>query len=164
MGLEQHGHVRAQPAAVMATRWSRAHGELYLRRKWNDGGVKDVEELTLVLWFRGIGPRCSVEGDFGSVATTDSQPPCSRRKEMAGVKWRGERRVNEALAFIWGTDTRCGGTSRACTPRGDQLLGRSTMACSVGFLKRTESTPDDTTDSVISTIHNSQTVAIWFMV
>ena len=34
----------------MVTRWSRAHGELYLRRKWNDDGVKDVEELTVVLW------------------------------------------------------------------------------------------------------------------
>ena len=49
-GLEQHGHVRARPAAVMATRWSRAQGELYLSRKWNDGGVKDVEKLTMVLW------------------------------------------------------------------------------------------------------------------
>ena len=49
--LEQHGHVRARPAAVMATRWSRAHGELYLRQKWDDGGVEDVEELMVVLWF-----------------------------------------------------------------------------------------------------------------
>ena len=111
--------MRARPAAVVVTRWSRAHGELYLRQKWDDGGVEDVEELTVVLWFRGIGPRCSVEGDFGSVATTDSQPPCSRRKEMAGVKWRGERRVNEALAFIWGMDMLHGDPSRACAPRGD---------------------------------------------
>jgi len=156
--------MRARPATVMATQWSHAHGELYLRRKWDDGGVEDMEELIVVLWFRGIRPRCSVEGDFGSAATIASRPPCSRRKEMAGVKWRGERRVNEALAFIWATDTRRGGASRACAPRGDQLLRRSATACSVGFLKRTESTPDDTTDSVISTIHNSQTVAIWFMV
>ena len=48
-GLEQHGHERARPAAVMATRWSRAHGESYLRRKWSGGGVTDVEELTVVL-------------------------------------------------------------------------------------------------------------------
>jgi len=34
----------------MATWWSRAHGELYLSRKWNDGGVKDVEKLMVVLW------------------------------------------------------------------------------------------------------------------
>ena len=156
--------MRARPAAVMATQWSRAHGELYLRRKWDDGGVADVEELTAVLWFRGIGQWCSVLVDFGSAAATDSRPPCSRRKEMAGVKWRGERRVNEALAFIWGTDTRRGGASRACAPHDDQLLSRSAMACSVDFLKWTESTPDDTTDSVISMIHNSQTVAIWFMV
>ena len=48
----------------MATQWSRAHGELYLRRKWNDGGVADVEELTVVLWLRGIRPRRLVEGGF----------------------------------------------------------------------------------------------------
>ena len=48
-GLEQHGHMRARSAAVMATRWSRAHGESYLRRKWSGGGVTDVEELTVVL-------------------------------------------------------------------------------------------------------------------
>ena len=127
--------MRALLAAVMATRWSRAHGELYLRRKRDDGVVADVEELIVVLWFRGIKPRCSVEGDFGSAATIASRPPCSRRKEMAGVKWRGERRVNEALAFIWGMDTRRGGASRACAPRGDQLLSRSATAGSVGFLK-----------------------------
>ena len=103
--LERHSHVRARPPAVMATRWSRAHGELYLRRKWDDGGVADVEELTVVLWFRGIGQWRSVLVDFGSAAAIASRPPCSWRKEMAGVKWRGERRVNEALGFIWGTDT-----------------------------------------------------------
>jgi len=59
-----YSHVRAQPAAVMATRWSRAHGELYLRRKWNDGGVTDVEELPVVLWLRGIGQWRSVLVDL----------------------------------------------------------------------------------------------------
>ena len=39
----------------MATRWSHAHGESHLRRKWSGGGVEDVERLTMVLWFRGIG-------------------------------------------------------------------------------------------------------------
>ena len=34
----------------MAAQWSRAHGELYLRRKHDDGVVADVEELTVVLW------------------------------------------------------------------------------------------------------------------
>jgi len=34
----------------MATRWSHAHSELYLRRKRDDGVVVDVEELTVVLW------------------------------------------------------------------------------------------------------------------
>ena len=42
--------VRARPAAVMATRWSRAHGEVYLRRKWNGGGVADVEKFMAGLW------------------------------------------------------------------------------------------------------------------
>ena len=49
-GLEWHSPVQARPAAVMVTRWSRAHGEVYLRRKWNDGGVADVEKLTVGLW------------------------------------------------------------------------------------------------------------------
>ena len=39
----------------MATRWSRLHGEFYLRRKQDYGEVEDVEELMVVLWFRGIG-------------------------------------------------------------------------------------------------------------
>ena len=45
----------------MVTRWSHAHGELYLRRKRDDGVVADVEELTVVWWLKGIGQRCSVE-------------------------------------------------------------------------------------------------------
>ena len=39
----------------MATRWSRLHGEPYLRRGRGFGEVKDVEGLMVVLWFRGIG-------------------------------------------------------------------------------------------------------------
>ena len=154
--------MQAQPAVVMATRWSRAHGELYLRQKWDDGGVEDVEELTVVLWFRGIGPRRSVEVDFGLAATTASRSPRSRGRERQRGKWREEEGVSEALAWLssGSMGARCGGASWACTPRSDQLLSRSATACSIGFLKRTESTPDDTTDSVISTIHNSQTVAI----
>ena len=109
----------------MATRWSRAHGELYLRRKWNDGGVVDVEELTVVLWLRGIGPRRSVEGDFGSAAATASRSPRSRRKEMAESELVRRRERGEALAFIWSTDTRRGGAGRACAPRGAQLLSQS---------------------------------------
>ena len=46
--------MRARPVAVMATRWSRLHGVLYMRRQRDDGVVADVEELTVVLWFRGI--------------------------------------------------------------------------------------------------------------
>ena len=48
----------------MVTQWSRLRGELYLRRKWDDGGVEDVEELTVVLWFRGIGQWRSVLVDL----------------------------------------------------------------------------------------------------
>ena len=44
----------------MATRWSHAHGESHLRRKWSGGGVEDVERLTMVLWFRGIGQWRSI--------------------------------------------------------------------------------------------------------
>jgi len=43
-GLEQHDHARARLAAVMATRWSRLRGELYLARKSGDGEVSDVED------------------------------------------------------------------------------------------------------------------------
>ena len=82
----------------MATRWSRLHGELYLRRKRDDGGVEDVEELTVVLWLGGIGQRRSVEGVWLAAAMASRSPRSWKR--MAGVKWRGERRVNEALAFI----------------------------------------------------------------
>jgi len=49
-GLEQHGHARARPAAVMATRWSRRRGELYLGRKWSGRGVAGVERFTAGLW------------------------------------------------------------------------------------------------------------------
>ena len=48
----------------MATRWSRAHGELYLRRKRDDGGVEDMEDLTVVLWFRGIEQWRSITVDL----------------------------------------------------------------------------------------------------
>ena len=52
---------------------------LYLRRKWDDGGVADVEELTVVLWFKGIGQWCSVEGDLAR-----------RRPWLPGHRARGE--------------------------------------------------------------------------
>ena len=44
----------------MATRWSRLHGEPYLRQGRGFGEVEDVERLTVVLWFRGIGQWRSV--------------------------------------------------------------------------------------------------------
>ena len=77
----------------MATRWSRAHGELYLRRKWDDGGVVDVEELTVVLWFRGIGQWRSVLVDLAR-----RRPLLPGRRAHGGrrwqrVNWRDEERV-----------------------------------------------------------------------
>jgi hypothetical protein len=48
----------------MATRWSRLHGELYLRRKRTFSEVEDVEGLETVLWLRGIGQWCSGSGDL----------------------------------------------------------------------------------------------------
>jgi hypothetical protein len=44
---------RASSTAVdTATRWSRLHGEPYLRRKWWFGEDEEVEGLTVVRWFR----------------------------------------------------------------------------------------------------------------
>ena len=118
--------MQARSAAVMATRWSRLHGEFYLRRGQGFGEVEDVEELMVVLWLRGIGQRRSVEGVWLMVAIASRSPRSWKR--MAGVKWRDERRVSEALAFIWSTDARRGDAGRACTPRGGQLLNRSATA------------------------------------
>ena len=87
--LEQHGQVRALPVAVMVTRWSRAHGESYLRRKWSGGGVGDVERLTKELWFRGIGQWRSGLGGICSAVLL-----CSGRRARGGrrgnVKWDGD--------------------------------------------------------------------------
>ena len=86
----------------MATRWSRAHGELYLRRKWNDGGVKDVEKLTVVLWLGGIGQKCSVEwvwlgGCHGIPVTALAW---KRTPEGEMVRGRGSEQ-GVGLAFTW---------------------------------------------------------------
>ena len=63
-GLEQHGHARARPAAVMATRWSRLRGDVYLARKHGDGVVADGEKLTAGLWLGRIGQWSLVTVDF----------------------------------------------------------------------------------------------------
>ena len=83
-----------------------------------------------------------------------------RRKSANGAG----KCVGQALAFIWSSDVRCGGVGRACVPRGDQLLRRSATASSDRFLKFLIQCSMAMTDSVNSTIRNSQTVAIWFMV
>ena len=63
-GLEQHGHTRSWPVAVMATRWSRLRGDLYLARKRGDGVVADGEKLTAGLWLGRIGQWSLVTVDF----------------------------------------------------------------------------------------------------
>jgi len=84
-GLEQHGRMRARPAAVMATRWSHLRGELYLARKSDGGEVADVEEHTEVLWLGGIRPRRSVEVDFwlGGFSV-----PAELRRAEEAKEWR----------------------------------------------------------------------------
>ena len=83
----------------MATRWSRLHGEPYLRRGRGFDEVKDVEGLMVVLWFRGIEQWCLALGDlahgghgFPVTALT--------WKGMVERKWQDEERVSKALAFI----------------------------------------------------------------
>ena len=63
-GLEQHDHARSWSAAVMATRWSRLRGDLYLARKRGDGVVADGEKLTAGLWLGRIGQWSLVTVDF----------------------------------------------------------------------------------------------------
>ena len=72
--------------------------------------------------------------------------------------------VGQALAFFWSSDVQHGDFGRAYTPRSEQLLRWSAMASSDRFLKIAIQCSMTTPDSVTSTIHNSQTVAIWFMV
>ena len=124
----------------MATRWSRLHGEFYLRRGRGFGEVEDVEELTVVLWFGGIGQWRSVLGDL---ARGGHGFPVTALawKRMAERKWRDEERVSEVLAFIWEHNARCGGANRACTPRGGQPLNWSATAFSEDFLKRLNRSP-----------------------
>ena len=74
----------------MVTQWSRAHGELYLRRKWNDGGVTDVEELPVVLWLKGIGQWRSVLVDLARLLPR--RPGHRARVEENGRGGNGERK------------------------------------------------------------------------
>ena len=73
----------------MATRWSHAHGESYLRRKWSGSGVGDVERLTKELRFRGIGQWCS---GLGGICSAVLGVLVAMRAEEGGrrSKWRGE--------------------------------------------------------------------------
>jgi len=74
----------------MATRWSHAHRELYLRQKWNDGGVTDVEELPVVLWLRGIGQWCLVL--VGLAKRLPRRPGHRAHVEENGRGGNGERK------------------------------------------------------------------------
>jgi len=67
--LEQHGQVRALPAAVMVTRWSRAHEEIYLRRKmewWWCLRRREVHggAVAWMNWLMELG-----DGGFGSAVS-----------------------------------------------------------------------------------------------
>ena len=72
--------------------------------------------------------------------------------------------VGQALAFFWSSDARRGDFNRACAPRGEQLLCRSATVSSDHFLKIAIQCSMTTPDSTTSTIHNTQTVVIRFMV
>ena len=129
--LEQHDHVRARPAAVMATRWSHAHGESYLRQKWSGGGVEDVERLTVVLWFRGIRQWRSVLGGIGSaVLRRSGRRACGGRRGKAKM----ERRHGGQAQGLQDAAVR----ARASTARGqrEQESGDEWRTRGVCFLNR----------------------------
>ena len=125
--------MRARPAAVMATRWSRLRGEFYLARKSDGGEVTDVEEHTEVLWLGGIGPRHSVEVDFwlGGFGV-----PAELRRAEEAKEWRngaasasGRRGVASRRGWtcqgIHGTWPACSSERRWVAPRGIVFLNWS---------------------------------------
>jgi len=109
--LEQHGQVRALPAAVMATRWSRAHEEIYLRRKmewrWclrrregHEGAVAWTN------WLMELG-----DGGFGSAVSR-----CPGRRARGGRRGNAkmERRLGGQAQGLQDAAVR----ARASTARG----------------------------------------------
>ena len=89
----------------MATRWSHAHGESYLRRKGSGGGVGDVERLTKELWFRGIGQWCS---GLGGICSAVLGVPVAVRAEEGGEMRNGTatRWAGNGVASGRGCDAR----------------------------------------------------------
>ena len=140
--LEQHGHVRARAAAVMATRWSRAHEEIYLRRKmewrWclrrregHDGAVAWTN------WLMELG-----DGGFGSAVSR-----CPGRRAHGGRRGNAkmERRLGgQALGAsrrgcpcqgVHGVWPARSGERRRVAPRGVSFLNRSATTFTKCFLK-----------------------------
>jgi len=140
----------------MATRWSRAHGESYLRRKWSGGGVEDVERLTMVLWFRGIGQWRSVLGGIGSAVLRRSgrlraeegeemQNGTATRRAGTGASRRGCPR--QGIHGAWPARL---GERRRVAPRGVIFLNRS-ATFTEHFLKNAIQRSMVMTDSTYST-------------
>ena len=159
--LEQHGHVRARPAAVMATRWSRAHGESYLRRKWSGGGVEDVERLTMVLWLRGIGQWRSVLGGIGSAVLRRSGRRArggrrgnAKMERRLGGQALGASRRGCPRQGVHGAWPARSGERRRVAPRGVVFLNRS-ATFTEHFLKNAIPRSMVMTDSTYSTMINS---------
>jgi len=148
--LEQHGQVRAVPAAVMATRWSRAHEEIYLRRKmewrWclrrregHDGAVAWTN------WLMELG-----DGGFGSAVSR-----CPGRRARGGRRGNAkmERRLGgQALGAsrrgwpcqgVRGAWPARSGERRRVAPHGQQPLNRSATTLLNCFRKTRFSDPDD---------------------
>jgi hypothetical protein len=73
----------------MATRWSRPHGELYLRREQTFREVEDVEGLETVLWLRGIGQWRS--GSIDLLSGGHCLPGQRARVEEEDREGNGER-------------------------------------------------------------------------
>ena len=72
-------------------------------------------------------------------------------------EWRGVGLLLELGRTTWSLRQSLHATRRAAP----EPVGHGEF-CPIS--KTAESTPDDTTDSVLLVIYNSQTVAIWFMV
>jgi len=101
----------------------------------------------------------------------EARPAMAELHRLGAACGGGEREANgagecvgQALAFFWSSNARRGNFGRACAPRGEQLLRRSATTSSYRFLKIAIQCSMTTPDSATSTIRNSQTVAIRFMV
>jgi hypothetical protein len=116
-------------AATMATRWSCKLGELYLRKNGLHGEVRDVEELKVRLWLRGIKQLCSDAVDFLVVA--DGSPPVAallNGEDREGMEWEreGGSAVMTRPSHVSARPRRRD-ASKAWTPCSGSILHRSAM-------------------------------------